>query len=131
MIDIYAKYGKMEVGATFDVHFVWRLADGDLMRAIFVSEVLGRDDLTMRYFVWLRAFKAGRQDSPDGRLIRERHQRSAEFWPIIIDLVGHKVELAFEAAEDDLPIPVRISTLNGQHDYFTKFPVTKPETPSS
>ena len=60
---------QIEVGASYDVQFAWQLPDGDYIRAVFEAEVLDIIEAAQKYFVRLVAFRAGRQESADGRYV--------------------------------------------------------------
>lgn len=106
-------------GATFDIHFVWHLPDGDYLRAVFQAEVLAVIDPAQRYLLRLSEFVAGRQESADGSQIRPRDALAFDYWARVLDLLGHKITVAWEAA-DGRPLHLRLATLTGEHDFFRR-----------
>lgn len=108
-----------KMGEQFDVQFVWRLSDGDYLRAIFKAEVVGFNPPMMRYVVRLAAFVAGRQENHAGEM-RPREEMSATYWQLVQELVGRQVDLAYEA-DDGQPIQLRLPTLTRQHAFFTRY----------
>lgn len=114
------------VGERFDIQFVWQLPDGDYIRAVFSAEVLDIIEAAQKYFVRLVTFQAGRQESADGKLTRSREERSADYWPLVLDLVGRRVTLAWETA-DGRPLHMRLMTLTGEHDFFRRYNMTEEE----
>lgn len=107
-----------EPGQTFQVQFVWKLPDGDFIRAIFEAEVLELDFRLDRYIVRLRELKAGRQESPTGEM-RAKEDLSKEYWHLVGQIIGKRVHLAFEA-DDGRPLRLRLATLTQEHSFFTK-----------
>ncbi|MCO5184773.1 MAG: hypothetical protein M9928_09660 [Anaerolineae bacterium] len=114
------------VGDSFDIQFVWQLPDGDYLRAVFSAEVLDIIEAAQKYFVRLTAFRAGRQESADGKHTRSRDERSTEYWPLVLDLVDRRVTLAWETA-DGRPLHMRLMTLTGEHDFFRRYNMTEEE----
>jgi hypothetical protein len=114
------------VGESFDIQFVWQLPDGDYIRAVFSAEILDIIEAAQKYFVRLTTFRAGRQESADGKLTRSQQERSAEYWPLVLDLVGRRVTLAWETA-DGRPLHMRLMTLTGEHDFFSRYNMTEEE----
>lgn len=107
-----------EVSQSFPIQFVWRLPDGDFIRAVFQATVLELDFSLDRYLLQLTALPAGRQESPTGEM-RPPEQLSSEYWQMVGNLVGRKVYLAFEV-DDGRPIRLRLDTLTGEHSFFRR-----------
>lgn len=106
-------------GANFDIHFVWHLPDGDYLRAVFRAEVLAVIDPAERYLLRLAEFVAGRQESADGSEIRPSEALAFDYWARVLDLLGLKITVAWEAA-DGRPLHLRLTTLTGEHDFFRR-----------
>ena len=107
-----------DVGETISVQFVWQLPDGDFLRAVFEAEVLDLDEHMQRYLLHLDRLVAGRQETPTGRA-RPRGQLSREHWAYAGQIPGHRLWLAYEAA-DGRPLRLRLETLTGEHPFFTR-----------
>lgn len=108
------------VGERFKIHFVWQLPEGgDYIRAIFAAEVLLLDGRSDKYLVRLDEFVAGRQESATGEP-RDRNELAHDYWQLVLDKVGRKVEVAFEA-DDERPLHLRLSTLTEQHKFFRRY----------
>ncbi|MCI0397965.1 MAG: hypothetical protein L0332_09600 [Chloroflexi bacterium] len=112
-----------QVGETFHVQFVWRLPEGDFLRAIFTAEVLHRDFVSDKYVVRLAEFVAGRQEAADGTM-RPEAELSRDYWAMVGRLPGRKISLAFEAG-DGRPLWLRLATLTGEHNFFSR--LNRPE----
>lgn len=106
------------VGETFSVQFVWRIPDGDFLRAVFEAEVLYLDEAVGKYVLKLGKFTAARQEEADGstKAVEELHR---EYWTLVAALSGRSISLAFEA-DDTRPLWLRLETLTGEHDFFTR-----------
>lgn len=105
-------------GDTFAVQFVWKLPDGDFVRAIFQTQVLALDAQLDRYLLRLVELQAGRQEDERGEQ-RPKEQLSKEFWGMVGALIGKRVYLAYEV-EDGRPIRLRLNTLTQEHSFFTR-----------
>lgn len=111
---------KYRTGERFHIHFVWQLPDdGDFVRAVFDAEVLGLDARSDKYLVKLVSFVAGRQESAQG-VPREQSQLAHDYWRLVLQKLGRKVEVAFEA-DDERPLRLRLSTLTEEHKFFRRF----------
>ena len=106
------------IGETFGVQFVWRIPAGDFLRAQFEVEVLHKDQVSGKYVLRLGEFLAARQESADG-LARQMEDLNREYWTLVGGLVGRRISLAFEA-DDGRPLWLRLETLTGEHDFFTR-----------
>lgn len=104
----------------FDIQFVWRLPDEDFIRVFFKAEVLEIQRREDRYLVKLVEFVAGRQESPDGHVIRPKEELSREYWAKVVSFVGKKVQVAYEAA-DSRPLLLTLATLTGENKFFRRF----------
>ena len=114
-----------EVGQYFRAQFVWRLPEGDYLRAVFDCEVLYQDTVTDKYVVLLHDFLAGRQESSEGEM-REAEQVDKDYWGKVANLEGKKVSLAFEA-DDGRPLWLRLETLTGEHNFFRRLNELPPQ----
>ncbi len=106
------------IGQSFRVQFVWRIPDGDYLRAIFEAEVLHQDFVSDKYVVKLTEFLAGRQESPEGEM-RPLEEVARDYWALVNQLTGRKISLAFEA-DDGRPLWLRWETLTGEHNFFRR-----------
>ena len=109
---------QYRVGETFSVQFVWRIPDGDFLRALFEAEVLHTDQVAGKYVLYLEDFMAARQETADGSA-QEVDALNREYWALVGGLVGRKISVAFEA-DDARPLWLRLDTLTGEHDFFTR-----------
>ncbi len=116
MVDVEKVY---EVGESFLVQFVWQIPEGDYLRAVFSAEVMGHETGSDKYVARLMAFVAGRQETAEGEM-RPGEELSRTYWSLVDDLVGRKVLLAYEAA-DGRSLLLRLATLTGEHDFFSRF----------
>lgn len=107
------------MGERFAVQFAWRLPEGDYIRAVFEAEVLDLVPAADKYIVRLTRLLAGRQETENGHL-RETESFSKEYWPMVGQLVGKTITLAYEA-DDSRALYLRLATLTGEHNYFTRF----------
>lgn len=106
-------------GEAFTVQFVWKLPAEGFVRARFEAEVLSIDEKALRYFVRLRKFVGGWEESPTGEPL-PREQASWAYWQRVQQIEGSRVNLAFEAA-DGRPLRLRLETLTGEHSFFSKY----------
>lgn len=112
-----ARYG---IGESFPVQFAWRLPDGDYLRAVFQADVLSLVPAADKYIVRLSRLLAGRQETAEG-LLRPTAEFNQEYWALVGRLVGRKISVAFEA-DDSRALHLRLATLTGEHNFFTRFP---------
>jgi hypothetical protein len=106
------------VGESFDVQFVWRIPSGDFLRALFEAEVTHIDEVSGKYVLYLREFMAARQEKADGTAL-DVEELDREYWALVAGLVGRRISLAFEA-DDARPLWLRLDTLTGEHDFFSR-----------
>jgi hypothetical protein len=106
-------------GDSFPVQFVWRLPDGDTIRALFTVEVLALVPAADKYIVRLQELTAGRQESADG-VTRPVADLTREYWQLVGRLQDRRITIAFEAV-DGRPLHLRLATLTGEHDFFFRF----------
>lgn len=109
----------LQAGNTFLVQFVWRLPDGDIMRALFRAEVLAVIDAAEKYMVRLLELVAGSQESSTGEG-RDKEQFAKPYWALVVQLVGRRVTVAWEVA-DGRALTMRLATLTGEHDFFRRY----------
>jgi hypothetical protein len=110
-----------QVGEKFKAQFAWRIPSGDFIRAIFETKVLHQDHLSDKYVVQLTRFLAGRQENSAG-VMRPVEEVARDYWALVAELEGRKISLAFEA-DDTRPLWLRIETLTGEHNFFTRLNV--------
>ena len=116
---------KYEGGQTFNVQFVWRIEDGDFLRAIFQAEVLVLDSVSGKYVVALTKFLAGRQEDSEGAM-RSVEEVTREYWAMVSGLTGRRISLAYEA-DDGRPLWLRLETLTGEHNFFSRLNELPPQ----
>lgn len=114
-----------DVGQSFRVQFVWRLPDGDFLRAFFDCEVMHQDSVSDKYVLRLNEFSAGRQESSSG-VMRAFPEVNKQYWAKVVDLEGNKISLAFEA-DDGRPLWLRLETLTGEHNFFRRLNEVPPQ----
>jgi len=107
------------IGELFPVQFAWKLPEGDYIRAVFEAEVLDLVPAADKYIVRLNRLLAGREETEKGEL-KEAKSFSKEYWPLVGEIVGKTITLAYEA-DDSRALHLRLSTLTGEHSYFTRF----------
>lgn len=107
-------------GECFAVQFVWKLPEGDFLRAVFEAEVLDLVPAAEKYVVRLKKLLAGRQESAEG-VKRPETGLSQPHWQMVGRIVGRKISLAYEV-EDGRPLNLRLATLTGEHNFFFRFP---------
>ncbi len=107
-----------KVGDNFRVQFVWRIPTGDFLRALFEVEILARDTLSEKYVVLLKDFTAARQESEEGEM-RSVDEVNREYWGLVSSLGGKRISLAYEA-DDGRPLWLRLETLTGEHNFFSR-----------
>lgn len=106
-------------GASFPVQFAWHLPDGDYIRAVFQADVLDLVPKADKYIVRLNKLVAGRQENENGSL-RSKEAFAVEYWAMVDNLVGKKITIAYEA-DDGRAIHMRLATLTGEHNFFTRY----------
>lgn len=108
-----------QIGETFPLQFAWHLPDGDYIRAVFTAEVLDHVPAADKYLVRLGELHAGRQEDENG-VLRPTDAFTKEYWQLVGELAGHKLTIAYEA-DDGRAIHLRLATLTGEHNYFTRY----------
>ncbi|HMT21238.1 MAG TPA: hypothetical protein PKE20_08350 [Promineifilum sp.] len=106
-------------GQSFNLQFAWRLPEGDYLRALFQADVLEMVPGADKYVVRLSRFLAGREDEADGQ-VRQLTALEGEYWDLVRSLVGRTITIAYEA-DDGNPIYLRLATLTGEHNFFTRY----------
>lgn len=106
-------------GQSFNLQFAWRLPEGDYLRAMFQADVLEMVPGADKYVVRLSRFLAGREDEADGR-VRQLTALEGEYWDLVRALAGRTITIAYEA-DDGHPIYLRLATLTGEHNFFTRY----------
>ena len=109
----------LNIGETFTVQFVWQLPEGDYIRAIFRAKILEIDPASEKYLVQLTELLAGRQESAEGAM-RPKAAMALPYWGRVRDIIGRKVTIAYEAV-DGRPLHMRLATLTGEHNFFTRY----------
>jgi hypothetical protein len=107
------------IGEQFPVQFAWKLPEGDYIRAVFQAEVLDLVPAADKYIVRLNKLVAGRQETGEGER-RAPESFSRQYWVLVGRIVGKTITLAYEA-DDSRALHLRLSTLTGEHNYFTRF----------
>lgn len=105
-----------QVGDSFPVQFVWRLPDGDYIRAVFTAVILELQPAADKYVVRLPELVAGRQESAMGEM-RPPEAVTREYWRLVGRLQNRRVTLAYES-DDGRPLHLRLATLTGEHGFF-------------
>ena len=118
-----------EVGQTFNVQFVWQIPSGDFLRALFRAAVLTLDPVSGKYVVLLEEFLAGRQEDAGGRM-RPLEDVTREYWAKVAGLAGRRISLAYEA-DDGRPLWLRLETLTGEHNFFSRLNEIPPQLAKS
>lgn len=111
---------RYDAGDNFPVQFVWKLPDGDYIRAVFQVTVLALIPAADKYMVRLDKLIAGRQETPSGDP-RPKEELSTAYWAMVGRLPGRKITIAYEA-DDGRSLHLRLATLTGEHDFFFRFP---------
>ena len=106
------------VGDSFRIQFVWKIPNGDFIRAVFRAEVLHLDELSDKYVVLLSKFLAGRQESGEGEM-RPAEEVDQNYWSLVAGVEGQRIAIAFEA-DDGRPLWLRLETLTGEHNFFRR-----------
>lgn len=106
-------------GESFPVQFVWRLPDGDYVRAVFTAVILDIVPAADKYIVRLQELIAGRQESATGQM-RPSGELTRDYWQLIGRLQGRRVTIAFES-DNGRPLHMRLETLTGEHNFFFRF----------
>lgn len=114
-----------EAGQSFNVQFVWRIPDGDFMRAVFSAEVLKLDPESGKYVLLLKEFMAGRQEDSQG-VMRPVEEVDSNHWAQVSSLSGRRVALAYEV-DDGRPLWLRWQTLTGEHNFFNRLNEVPPQ----
>lgn len=114
-----------DIGESFKVQFVWRIPDGDFLRAIFLAEVQKLDPESGKYVVLLKEFLAGRQEDAQGEM-RSPEAVDREQWRRVVELAGRRISVAYEA-DDGRPLWLRLQTLTGEHNFFTRLNEIPPQ----
>ena len=108
-----------DIGQSFPVQFVWKLPNGDYLRAVFEVDVVGHVEEADKYIVRLRQLIAGRQETAEGEM-RPLEAYSREYWRLVGQLTGNKITVAYEV-DDGRPLHLRLATLTGEHNFFWRF----------
>ncbi len=108
-----------KIGESFAVQFAWQLPNDDYIRAVFNAEILDIVPAADKYIVRLTELMAGRQESPDGEM-RDKEELDREYWALVGQVIGNKLTIAYET-EDGRAVHLRLATLTGEHNYFTRF----------
>ena len=106
-------------GQWFPVQFAWRLPEGDYLRAVFQADVLELVPAADKYVVRLSRLIAGREDDAGGHT-KPAEALSRDYWGLVGGLIGRRITLAYEA-DDGRALYMRLATLTGEHNYFTRY----------
>ena len=110
---------KYQVGETFPLQFAWRLPQGDYLRAVFLATVVDLVPEADKYVVRLTKLEAGRQEDLNGEQ-RPTEDYAKEYWSLVAGVIGRKITVAYEA-DDGRALYMRLTTLTGEHNYFTRY----------
>jgi len=108
-----------KLGESFAVQFAWRLPGGDYMRAVFRADVVEMVPSADKYVVRLSELIAGREDDSGG-VPKTPGALTRSYWDLVGNLVGRRITLAYEA-DDGRALYMRLATLTGEHNYFTRY----------
>lgn len=106
-------------GQSFPIQFAWRLPAGEYLRAVFQADVLELVPEADKYVVRLSRLVAGREETTDGQP-KPPAALTREYWTLVGGLVGRRITLAYEA-DDGRALYMRLETLTGEHNYFTRY----------
>ncbi len=101
------------------MQFVWKLPDGDYVRAVFMAVVVDIVPAADKYIVRLQELIAGRQESATGEM-RSVEALAREYWQLVGRLQGRHVTVAFES-DTGRSLHMRLETLTGKHNFFFRF----------
>jgi hypothetical protein len=104
---------------SFTVQFVWRLNEGNFVRAFFQARVLETHPEAEKYLVVLDELLAGQEERPNGQIL-PKEEMTLQYWAMVVRLIGRKVLLAAEVA-DGRPVRLRLATLIGVHNFFYRY----------
>ena len=63
--------------------------------------------------------RAGREDDAEGQ-VKPLDALEGEYWDLVRGLVGRTITIAYEA-DDGHPLYMRLATLTGEHNFFTRY----------
>jgi hypothetical protein len=110
---------KHQIGDTFLIQLVWTLPDGDFIRTLFKAEVLDVIEAAEKYMVQLHELTVGSQETSRGHG-RDKEEFNKPYWKLVVNLIGKRITIAWEAA-DGRPLHMRLATLTGEHDFFSRY----------
>lgn len=114
-----------DIGDHFPIQFAWRLPNNDYLRAVFDAEVVEHVPKADKYVLYLHEVVGGRQENPDGEL-RPTENFDTTYWSLVHALPGQRIAVAYEV-DDGRALHLRLATLTGEHDYFTRWRRVPPE----
>ncbi len=106
-------------GESFPIQFAWRLPDGNMIRAVFQADVLDIVPAADKYVVRLSEFVAGREEDLSGQALAAE-DTSRDYWTLVGRLTGKRITVAYEV-DDGRALYMRLETLTGEHNYFTRY----------
>lgn len=106
-------------GQSFPVQFAWRLPDGEYLRAVFQADVLELVIAANKYVARLSLLLAGREETADGEP-KPPAALTRAYWELVGNLLGRTITLPYEA-DDGRALYLRLETLTGEHNYFTRY----------
>lgn len=106
-------------GQSFTLQFAWRLPDEEYLRAIFQADVLELVPAADKYVIRLTRFLAGREDDAEGA-VKTLAALEGPYWDLVRGLSGRVLTIAYEA-DDGRPLYLRLATLTGEHNFFTRY----------
>ena len=106
-------------GQSFPVQFAWRLPDGEYLRAVFQADVLELVATANKYVTRLSYLLAGREETTNGEP-KPAEALTRTYWDLVGALIGRTITLPYEA-DDGRALYLRLETLTGEHNYFTRY----------
>lgn len=106
-------------GEHFPVQFAWRLPNGEYIRAVFEAEIFDLVQSADKYIVRLNRLLAGREETAEGQA-KPESALTYDYWRLVGKLIGRKITIAYEA-DDSRALYLRLETLTGEHNYFTRY----------
>lgn len=110
---------QFQPGQSFALQFAWRLPEGEYIRAVFQANVLELVPAADKYVIKLSGLLAGREDDAEGA-VKPLDALEGVYWDLVRGLVGRVLTIAYEA-DDGRPLYLRLATLTGEHNFFTRY----------
>lgn len=97
-------------GETFPVQMSWRLPDGNRLQVTFEAEVETLEMAKNRMRCRLTRIQAASGTQPEEEV-------DPYYFRQVMDLIGKRALVPFEALKG-IVLPLRLTTLTGEHHYF-------------